>query len=264
MKMLNKIIGGSSIAIAAVLAFSASTTQAQNLLVNPGFDFSGAGNFTPNPIYFSDTPTHVGTANSSTNHFAGQNQGWALFGSSQNDMAGAANASPLSPSFTLLVNQNAGSAWAANGGYQVVSINPGQEYTYEMSMLTPSEGSAIINGNFGTNLFYATPVDLALSFLNASGTTNGLAWGAGGVGGFNAAFTPTQTDQWHQGSVTSTAPAGAAYAIVYAMFMESGKQTIPVSMYFDNGSLVATPEPASLALVGMGLASFYLIRRRKS
>jgi flagellar basal body rod protein FlgG len=48
------------------------------------------------------------------------------------------------------------------------------------------------------------------------------------------------------------------------MFMENGAQTSQLNMYFDNGSLVATPEPASLALVGMGLASFYLIRRRKS
>ena len=84
MKMLNKIIG-SSIAIAAALAFSASTTQAQpNLLVNPGFD--NAALFTANPI-----------------PFGGINQGWALFGAtSQNNMFGSPVDSPLSDGFALL------------------------------------------------------------------------------------------------------------------------------------------------------------------
>jgi len=113
---------------------------------------------------------------------------------------------------------------------------------------------------------YATPVDLQLGFLNASLTTNGFAstFGNWTGGGFNAAFTPTANDTWQQKSVTVTAPINAAYAGVYAMFMQNGTQAAQQTMYFDNASLTATPEPASLALVGMGLASFYLIRRRKS
>jgi hypothetical protein len=237
MKMLNKIIGGSSIAIAAVLAFSASTTQAQ--LVNGGFDTAA---FTANPISFSSGPG--GTS--------GVGQGWAMFGSVVTNMARSPD-SPLSNPDALLVRQTAGTAWAANGAYQIVSITPGQQYTYTMSMLSDT--------GWGT---YTTPVDISLSFLNASLKTNGLVWGAGSVGGFLAANTPTAIDRWTLSSVTSTAPAGAAYAIMYAMFMENGAQTSQLNMYFDNGSLVATPEPASLALVGMGLASFYLIRRRKS
>jgi hypothetical protein len=237
MKMLNKIIGGSSIAIAAVLAFSASTTQAQ--LVNGGFDTAA---FTANPISFSSGPG--GTS--------GVGQGWAMFGSVVTNMARSPD-SPLSNPDALLVRQTAGTAWAANGAYQIVSITPGQQYTYTMSMLSDT--------GWGT---YTTPVDISLSFLNASLKTNGLVWGAGSVGGFSLANTPTAIDTWWTNSFTSTAPAGAAYAIVYAMFMENGAQASTLNMYFDNGSLTATPEPASLALVGMGLASFYLIRRRKS
>ena len=239
MKILNTIIG-SSIAVAAALAFSASTTQAQ--LVNGGFD---TGAFTANPISFTSGP----------NGTSGVGQGWAIFGSTvQTNMFNSVD-SPLSAPNALLVRQAPGAAWNAQGGYQIVSITPGLLYRYSMSMLTDTA--------LGTNT-YATPVDISLSFLNASLNTNGLVWGAGSAGGFLSANTPTAIDTWWTNSFTSTAPAGAAYAIVYAMFMESGKQAIPVNMYFDNGSLVATPEPASLALVGMGLASFYLIRRRKS
>jgi hypothetical protein len=252
MKMLNKIIGGSSIAIAAVLAFSASTTQAQNLLANPGFDLSGAGNFTPNPIYFDTTPTHVGTANSSTNHFTGVGMGWANWGSGQSDMASSPD-SPLSPSYAMLVAQGAGNAWSANGGYQVVTITPGQEYTYSMYVLTDT----------GIKSSYGTPVDLQLVFLNSSGTTNGLSspWSGGG---FNAAYTPAAIDTWQQFNITVTAPLNAVYAETYFMEMNGTGTTNVQNTYFDNASLTATPEPASLALVGMGLASLYLIRRRKS
>jgi|GEM_PF-1009919 len=256
MKMLNKIIG-SSIAVAAVLAFSASTTQAQNLLVNPGFDLgtpaiTTSGYWTPNPIYFDTTLTHIGTANSSTNHYSGVGQGWANWGSSQSDMVNSPNSSPLSFPYALQVHQNAGQAWNAAGGYQIVTITPGQQYTYSMWVLTDT----------GVASSYATPVDVQLVFLNASGTTNGLSstWAGGG---FNAAFTPTAIDTWQQMNVTLTAPLNAVYGEVYVMDM-SGTGGAAQNVYFDNGSLVATPEPASLAFVGMGLASFYLIRRRKS
>ena len=255
--MLNKIIGGSSIAIAAVLAFSASTTQAQNLLVNPGFDLSAPGTYTgyytPNPIYFSESPAHLGPANSTTNHYSGVGQGWATFGSSQSDMASSSD-SPISTPYAMLVAQGAGVQWNGAGAYQIVTITPGQQYTYSMFALTDT----------GVASTYANPVDLQLVFLNSSGTTNGFTTALGNWASPGFSFTLTAKDTWEQKSATLTAPTTAAYAEVYAMFMQNGTQTNLQNVFFDNGSLTATPEPASLALVGMGLASLYLIRRRKS
>jgi hypothetical protein len=248
MKMLSKIIG-SSIAIAAALTFSASTTQAQNLLVNPGFDASGAGNFTANPITI-----------------AGINQGWATFGNvGQNDMSSSPD-SPISTPYALLEVNGVGSSWSPQGAYQITdgiaeggAIIPGDTYTYSIWAITDT----------GTT-WGPTPVDLQLSFNDVTGiggtvTPIGLS---PNNGSFNYGTSVANTaNGWVEYSVSAVAPAGAAYAMVYAMFMDYGQVT-PENMYFDSASLLDVtpiPEPSTLALLSLGLAvPFYFIRRRKS
>src|ERR1035438_2114125 len=144
MKMLNKIIGG-SIAIAAVLAFSASTTQAQNLLVDPNF----GGPFIANPIAIT-----------------GINGGWAVYGNSTStSMVASPVDRPYNGAATALLEVNApGNAWNPAGAYQIVggggiypTITPGATYTYSIWAITDT-GTA----------YAPTPVDLQLSFNDST------------------------------------------------------------------------------------------------
>jgi hypothetical protein len=242
MKMLNKIIGGSSIAIAAALAFSAYTTQAQNLLVNPSFENPAL--FTANPITLS-----------------GVNQGWATFGGGAGGFARQTNMfnsadSPQSGSFALLETANVGNNWSPAGAYQLISgITAGQTYTFSIWALTDTVNDGYANTNAG--------VLFQLGFGAFNNSTNANQFMSIGAAISPDPHLPT-IHTWTFYTATGVAPAGATDASVYAMFQDNNTAIATENLYFDNASLIAAPEPASLVLVGMGLASFYLIRRRKS
>jgi hypothetical protein len=237
---INKIIVCSS-AIAAVLTLSASTTQAQTL-VNGSFE--NAGGFTANPV----------TA-------AGVDQGWATFGAARSDMS-SAESFPELGSYGLLVQNGPGNNWNPQGTYQIVSgVIANTSYTFSAYWLHDG-----LSANTGT---YNTPVALQIGFGNFVGgvwTLVGASttWGFGD-GGSTHGNDPA-IDTWYQGSVTATAPAGAADAQVYIFYMDNGQTTVD-QLYFDNASLTATPapEPSTLALAGIGGAALLaLIRRRKN
>lgn len=233
MKKFNKIIG-IGIGIVAALAISASTAQAQNLLVNGDFETSPAG-WTANPITL-----------------AGVSQGWALFDgrSSQSDMFSSPDY-PQSGTYALLTANAAGNGWNPAGAYQIVPASAGTLYQAFVWALTDTG----VQGDW-----WGTPALFQLNFMASDLTTNGLV-GQMSFGPGWSALTPQ--DAWQQLVATGTAPIGAAYAAIYVMNMVSGANTGPVNVYFDNAVLV--PEPSTLALLSLGLAvPFYFIRRRKS
>jgi hypothetical protein len=226
MKMFPKVIT-SVVGMTAALAFSA---QAQNLLVDPNF----AGPGTANPIGNS-----------------GIGQGWATFGAT----LGVTTPTDNGAATSMDAYNNPGNNWNPQGAYQIdTGVVAGDTYTLSVNYMSI----------LGTT--YATPVEIQLQFGNEVanawtqvGTT--AAWGFG---------TPLTTsgniaalNTWQSGSVSAVAPAGAADFNVYVFFMDNG-QTAQENVYFDNASLIAVPEPATIALLGMGLAlPLYLIRRRK-
>ena len=235
MNMFQKIVGG-SMAVAAMLAFTSQTAQAQNLLVNGSFE--NAGGFTANPIT-------IGTVNS----------GWALFGASaQTDMAASVD-SPQQGSFALIEQNAPGNNWNPAGAYQIVGgIAAGTTYSFSGFYLADANQT-------GT---FTTPVCFQIGFQDASLANLGtVELGPGNnVGGFTLGA--AALDTWYGATVTATAPAGSVYAVVYAMYMSNG-QTATDSIYYDNFSLVAVPEPTLFALAGTGLAlGLGLLRRRNS
>ena len=211
--------------MAAAFALGTATTHA-NLLVNG--DMESAGGFTANPITI-----------------AGVNMGWA------NNFGGYApsqsTAYAESGTYSLLTQNTVGNNWNPVGTYQIVSgVIVGQTYT-----LT---AWAYSTGYTTTSFAGSGPIDVQLQFLNSALgniTTTETGWSALAVGA------------WTQYTVTAAAPAGAVYAAPYIMFMEAN-QTAADSVYFDNAALNAVPEPATVALLGLGLSlPIFASRRRK-
>ena len=237
MNIIKKTAGGSLAAIVA-LAFSA---QAQNLIVNPGFE--DASGFTANPI----------TTTSGPGGTSGVNCGWALFGQASWVYLPGPVLPAHSGNYALLTQNSPGNDWNPSGAYQIDSgVNPGIIYTFDMWYASDT----------GTS--YSPPVALEIGFLNSSLTPIGtVETGAGNnAGGFN--YTIPATDTWYEGSVSATAPVGAVYVVVYAMFMDNG-QTTTENVYFDDASIPIIPEPSSLLLASMGMATgLFCLRRQKT
>lgn len=236
MKKFTKVIG-SAIGVAAALALSISTTQAQNILVDPGFESGAFGQ--PNPI---PLPGGVGG-------------GWAGFNG-----AAYANAAAETGSWGILEPQGAGQAWNFEAAYQVIGgVSAGQQYTLTADFMTPTGITEAAGGAY-------IPAVIQLTYFNAAGADLGTVE-TGGVGAKAIQYMPAAANVWYSGTVTATAPAGAVYVAPYLAFMENGSQTSANSLYWDNASLtlVSVPEPSSLALLAMGLGiPFYFLRRRKS
>ena len=239
MKMILGTIG-SAACLAAVLALTASTTQAQNLLVDPGFESGVAGQ--PNPIPLPGVIT-VGNPTGALNGVGG---GWTVFNG-----ATYATTHPEAGTYSLQLSEGATSACNFEAAYQVIGgVTAGQKYT--------------ATGHFmaTTTLSAYNPVFIQLDFLNASGadigtveTTPGHAlavqYGAPSVG------------TWYTATVTATAPAGAVYVAPYFAMMENGANPGAETVFWDTSTMTVVPEPGSLALLGLGLVSTLIWRRRQ-
>ena len=236
--MLHKMIGG-LFSTAAVLASAGLTAQAQgNLLVDPNFS-------TQITITQPIEPATVG-------------DGWASINGTGPGTSQGISSYSGSPAY--LVTMGAGDAWDFTGPYQAVgagvngvTITPGQTYMVTVSFLTTT-GFGAGEPNWSGNI--AVGAYLQLEF---NSDTTGLPE-VGSTASINNTGAGLLLGNWYYESVTAVAPAGASVAEVYLAFMEDGNQTAPEDVYFDNASLTAVPEPASLALLALGLPLFFIRR----
>ena len=149
----------------------------------------------------------------------------------------------------------AGNNWETPGAYQIITgITPGQKYTLTVEAYTPS---GFIWGGALIQLGYE-PTRGCRKHRGDSWRYHSVRWWA---------LISPPVGQWTQYSLSATAPAGDTEAIVYLMSQDYNNITYnkaissPEYIYYDDVQLNAVPEPASLALLALGLPLF-LVRRR--
>ncbi len=217
-----------AIGIAAVAALTSSPVQA-NFIYDPGFELQLEA---PNP-----NPTGV--------------QGWVPF-----DGAWFFD-TPLAHSGNWVMDApDMGGGWSIPGAYEVFAASPGETFTLSGWVYTPSvlptagNDFAILQLSFFTG---APPNNYAggSGVGPAAGADVGQPAGGGGV--------PLPQGVWTYASVTATAGAGTGSLGVYLLDINADAKA---DFYFDDISLTSIPEPASFALLTLGLP-LLLMRRRK-
>jgi PEP-CTERM motif len=163
--------------------------------------------------------------------------GWGAFGAS------ITTAAAHTGTHSAQINDN---GWNPQGFYQLLAASAGQTYNLDAWYMSPNPSVSA----------YATPALVQISYFDATGT--GIPGGAfGNWQPLGAANTWVDSP-----TVTALAPAGTAYVGAYVMMMDNNGAN-GLQFYVDDANLTLVPEPSSLALLGLGLVSALIWRRRQ-
>ncbi|MFH0880769.1 MAG: PEP-CTERM sorting domain-containing protein [Lentisphaerota bacterium] len=160
------------------------------------------------------------------------------------------------PSGTLEGNYFHGGAqcarfwWDDTGLFQNFNVTVGVGYTAQCYFYTPTADRYTWNGG------NSTYTSLKIEWYQADNTT------PAGASVETAHFTPDDAaDTWAQRTVTGTAPVSAVYGRVVVAI--GGAAPGSGTVAFDDVSVNAVPEPATVALLGGGALIAMLARRKR-
>lgn len=227
--MMRPFVGSTLIAVAigVVIAWPA----AANVLTNPGFEADAVSGAAP---------------------VAGAT-GWDIPAG-----GGSTTSDPMDP-----VHSGIGSLQLVAGGgfgvpvaFQAFSASPGDEWDLQGYMLTQDALPA--NATFG--LLKIVFSDGASDLVPDSASVGQINSGANpGVESLPFLNSDSPTDTWVFTQARGVAPAGTTEVSLFAILVDESAATA----YFDDLDGRLIPEPASAALVLVGLAGFAGLRRRR-
>ncbi len=206
----------------AVCTLTMSTTSRANLLVDPGSE---------------------GSVTSPSGNGVG---GWTFFN-------GGVFSTDFAHSGTN-ANKLAGpGGFTVPGAYQTFPASAGQIFTMTAFGLTPTVPGTNVNTWGALQITYWSGPAGTGSNLGTAETSPGNAELGNEINGTNAV-----AGVWVPLSVTATAPAGTASIQVFDLVLDA----TPVTVYFDDQTLVPEPSTVALALTGLlGLVAFAKRRR---
>jgi hypothetical protein len=230
MKNLIKNLTICTVVSVGALTLTVSTSQAQNLLADPGFELQTAA---PNP-----NPTGV--------------PGWANFGGATFLNTPAAHGGNW-----VLDTPDNGGGYSVPGTYQVFAASPGETFTLSGWVYTPN--ALPVNGNdfaiLQLSWFTGAPPNnyAGGTGLGSVGVNIGQPAGGGGV--------PLPQGVWTFASVTAVAPATTQSMGAYLLDINADANA---DFYFDDMSLTAVPEPSTLSLISLGVLGAWRCRKGRA
>jgi hypothetical protein len=224
MKTLLKTIGATT--CVAALAFGVTTARAQNLLVDPSFE--------------NQTPATSG--------------GWTLFN-------GAAFSTAHARTGTFSMLDSGGGNFSVPGSFETFAASAGQQYDltgFGFAATAPGAGTSI---GLLQITFFSGVGGTGNNLGSIDISTGGNATGAGNAQGSGTINSTSPTGQWIAlDTGIAQAPATTQSLEAFTIVVDQS----PTAVYFDDLSLVqVVPEPSTMALLGLALASIPVLRRRK-
>ena len=259
-----------SVLIAGVLTLTAlaSVSRATNLLVAPGFETLGAPDATVNNQFATNSPPGAAPGGNPWYSLNTASANQAAYSSSIPAFSGTGNGSNRLDATGGTGTAHSGNQYgyafsvsAGNGGHgglaQIVTgIVAGDQYTGSAWFYDKNVGGGTTDGDrFQSGGSNDT---VQMIFLNAGGTQVGSTV----VSTSSVAFGSTENTWLQLTTLPSAAPAGATQMIFQLNLTRGATGGV---MFADDADLedISVPEPASLALLGLGGLGLVLTSRRR-